>query len=355
MGPGNHLYADAGFLPLNSLTADRFRLRFTFSGDTEVFGFRFADPLCNPNPCLEPGRTICDSSTGKIECLCNPPLHDDGNGECTADPCLPDPCTGPHQQNCTADGDQAVCGCEDGWAAVGGECIPDPCLGVGGEPPCLPPEPDRCRVLEDGSTECYCPEGSEPGATGCYEIHPRAFVTSVGMTGAEIGGLESADALCNTLAVGADMGGNYVAWLSAPGSGAGSRLGDGGPWRTWDPEVTLWTALVANNLGDLVDGSLHHPIQYTEFGAPLDGPPQVWTGTQADGSPMSESELFGGTCGGWTDDSAGQFAITGLSSSTNEAWTAWSPAQCGQSYRLYCFQKGGNGDGGVGEAPVEDK
>jgi hypothetical protein len=343
IAPGNHYYEELDFLPLNAITANRFRLRFTLHGASEVYGFRFADPLCSPNPCEEPGRTICDSSTGKVLCLCNPPLHDDGQGECTDNPCLPDPCTGPHEQGCEVVDGSPVCGCENGWASVGGVCVTDPCMGVNGVLPCVPPDPDRCRVLEDGTPECYCPEGSVSGATGCYETDPRAFVTSVLLSGGEIAGLDSADALCNILAAGGELGGDYVAWLSTADGPAAARLGEGGPWRTWDPELTLWTRLVAQDLSDLTDGSLQSPMDRTEVGAAVDAGCQVWTGTVEDGSPMA-SGLFAGDCDAWTSGEAGHFSLSGLCTSTDASWTAWSPAQCGKSYRLYCLETSGSAE-----------
>ena len=64
-----------------------------------------------------------------------------------------------------------------------------------------------------------------------------------------------------------DLGGR----LSAPADGS-TRVTSNGPYRT--PAG----ALVANSKADLLDGSLLHAIDATEFGS-IDPLREVWTGT----------------------------------------------------------------------------
>ena len=336
IGVGDHRGSIVASEPLHSLTADRFRVRFTFLGPGELFGFRIYDPLCNPNPCVEPGRTLCDSTTGSPVCLCDPPGHDDGEGGCTTDPCLPDPCTGPNEQGCTAVGGQAVCGCVDGWVPKDGSCVPDPCLPQNSPTgiPCPPPE-DRCKVV-NGAATCYCPEGSTGGPAGCVETDQRIFVSSLAARGDTLGGTSGADSLCTTLANAAGLPGSYAAWLSTPELDAIDRFANGGPWRTWDPDAQLWTKLVASDIWDLTDGEIGTAIKRTEYGATVSGNCLVWTGSASDGE-MANAEEIGGTCTGWTSSEEG-FGLAGLCDATNAQWTEWAPALCTKESRFYCLQ-----------------
>ena len=340
-GGGDHRDEALAIVPLNLLTADRFRLRFTFTGGGggELFSFSLSDPLCEGDPCAEvPGKTTCDSSSGEALCACDPPTHDDGEGGCTTDPCLPDPCTAPHELGCTAVDDAAVCGCEEGWVKGPTDvCQPDPCIPDEGEAaPCPPPGPSHCQAL-DGLAQCYCPEGSVPGPTGCLEIDPRAFVTSLAVNAANLGGVDGGDQLCNSLASAGELPGEYGAWLSAPGDGAGDRFVGGGPWRTWDPAEALWVQLVAWDLADLTDGTLASPIAWSEFGADPDDKCLVWTGTTASGHPAAD-EVSSGACDAWSSIDPPGYGLAGLCSASDASWTEWAPALCDKALRIYCLQ-----------------
>ncbi|MGM0578462.1 MAG: hypothetical protein ACQEXJ_22250 [Myxococcota bacterium] len=341
LGPGDYRDAALDMPPLNDLTDGRFRIRFTFVGEAdqgELFGFRLGDPACTPDPCAgEEEKTRCDSGSGEAVCVCAPPLHGDGEGGCTDDPCVPDPCTGPHQEGCEGVDGQAVCGCEEGWVPQGAGCIPDPCVVEEGEEPiCQPPGPDLCRSV-NGEAECYCPEGSEPGPSGCRSVGSRAFVTSLSVAGGEIGGRAGADEVCAGLASGAEMPGEYAAWLSTSEVDAASRFVGGGPWRTWDPETQLWTRLVAEDVADLTDGALATPIDRTEFGADAGGDCRAWTGTLADGTAdVPEGDAAPPTCGGWSSgDASGR---TGRCDAADATWTEDEERPCDQALRLYCLQ-----------------
>ncbi|MCB9729998.1 MAG: hypothetical protein H6746_16130 [Deltaproteobacteria bacterium] len=323
--------------PLNALTGGRFRVRFTLSGGGELFGFRFSDPVCAAASCTEPERAVCDSSTGQAVCVCTPPTHDDGTGQCTEDPCLPDPCTALHQEGCEAQDGKAVCGCEEGWVKANGVCIPDPCAVTGPDAPCQPPGPDRCRA-PGGLVECYCPDGSAESAVGCVETDARAFVTSMAVSGLGVGGQSAADLLCAGLASGADLPGSYGAWISDAASGAAAaRFAGGGPWRTWDPETALWTRLVAADIGALVGGALASPIDRTQSGAAVPEPCGVWTGTLVSGGPPTGEEPGSGLCVEWSSDSADESSLAGDCHASDAAWTASATASCDMTLRVYCL------------------
>ncbi|MEZ4269206.1 MAG: hypothetical protein R3F39_22855 [Myxococcota bacterium] len=325
--------------PLNALTSGRFRMRFTLTGGGEIFGFRLSDPLCDATACDDPERAVCDSSTGSALCVCTPPTHDDGAGNCTLDPCLPDPCTALHQEGCTASpaGDKAVCGCEKGWVKANGICIPDPCNVTGPDAPCQPPGPDRCHAV-GGLPECYCPEGSVESTAGCVETDLRAFVTSMQVTGAGVGGQSGADLLCAGLASGADLPGNYAAWISDASSGAAAaRFSGGGPWRTYDPETKLWTRLVAEDIGALVGGGLASPIDRTQAGNEATEPCAVWTGTLISGGPPVGEEPGSGLCVDWTSAAPEEISLAGNCRATDSTWTAGTVASCDMPLRVYCL------------------
>lgn len=337
---GDHRDVVMDIAPLNTLTEGRFRMRFTFTGGGELFGFRLSDPACTPNPCVDdPDKGTCDSSSGVAVCACNEPLHDDGAGVCTSDPCLPDPCTGPHEQGCSPTEDGLhTCGCEDGWVRSAGLCVPDPCLPLDGVPVCVPPGPNKCRAV-DGKAECYCPDGSKLGANGCIETDSRAFVTSLQVAGHVLAGVAGGETLCNGLAAAAGLPGKYAAWLSEPGTSAKSRFGGGGPWRTYDPAVEMWTALVAKDAIDLTDGALVGRLDQTEYGATLSTDKcLVWTGTKGDGTLPAETQALGGHCTSWSSLEAPGFGIAGLCDATDALWTHWAPAHCSKELRVYCFE-----------------
>ena len=338
---GDYRDAVVALSNLHGMSHERLRLRLILTAGGELFGFRFLDPLCTPNPCVDdPERGLCDSSTGEALCDCTPPLHADGAGACTEDPCLPDPCTGPYEQGCSVVEELAVCGCETGFALIDYECRPDPCLALPIESLCPLPGPNRCRVV-DGLPECFCPEGSVESPTGCMATAPRAFVTSVTASPDFAEGIAAADALCAGQAFSAGFPGQFLAWLSAPGEAAGQRFVGGGPWRTWDPQLGLWTRLVAMDYQDLIDGQLASPIDATEFGLSVASEQScgVWTATLPNGESPPPVGMLGGSCLSWTSSDSNLVALAGNCHATNGAWTADAPVSCEQALRFYCLQR----------------
>ena len=193
------------------------------------------------------------------------------------------------------------------------------------------------------------------------------FVTSAGSgNGADLGGLEGADARCQSLADAAGHGGRtWRAYLSTQGDGAVNardRIGSG-PWYSVNGD------LIANNLDELHQDSVNvtHETALDENGDHVpyvhlqeDGtaiPPEeqpewvehdILTGTQADGTAFGAGEDR--TCGNWTLSGEGSAMVghhdrrslrPGLS-----PWAAAHPSQgCSQqnlvdtggSGRFYCF------------------
>ena len=97
------------------------------------------------------------------------------------------------------------------------------------------------------------------------------FVTSTSSNG-DLGGLAGADATCNSLAQTAGLSGTYVAWLSTSTTDARDRIDDAS-------YIRVDGTPIANNLADLIDGSLQNAVLLDETGTTM--AVRVWTGTLA--------------------------------------------------------------------------
>lgn len=141
------------------------------------------------------------------------------------------------------------------------------------------------------------------------------FVTSVGSgKGADLGGLEGADAHCQRLAQAAGAGTKtWRAYLSTQGAGAVNardRIG-AGPWRNAKGEV------IAKSVEDLhgPSNNLTKTTALTETGEPVKGRGDspnmhdILTGSQADGTAFAGTEDR--TCGNWTKSGADGAAMVG--------------------------------------------
>lgn len=187
----------------------------------------------------------------------------------------------------------------------------------------------------------------------------RVFVTSTTSTG-NLGGLQGADAICQTQGEKVDKNAEWIAWLSTSTVNAKDRLTRGsGPFvRASDG------AIIANNIDDLIDGSLSRAIELDETGAPTDpaGPPGdpsassgfgrlVWTGTLRDGTRAVYVDAIhtegNYQCNDWTA-SEGSFAETGVrysavSGASNQSSRYWThnsgSVNCALEGSLYCFER----------------
>jgi hypothetical protein len=176
------------------------------------------------------------------------------------------------------------------------------------------------------------------------------FVTSVGAgDGANLGGLDGADAHCMKLAEAAGSTGKaWKAYLSAEGVNAKDRIG-AGPWQNFKGDVIATD--VANLHSDA--NNLIKATALSETGTEIKGrgdqPNQhdVLTGSNADGTLA-----VGQTCGDWTLNGEGT-AMVGHSDrmgpetlATGKSWNAAHPSRgCSQENLvgtggaglLYCF------------------
>lgn len=181
------------------------------------------------------------------------------------------------------------------------------------------------------------------------------FVTSVGLgDGANLGGLQGADAHCQSLAAAVGRGNaSWRAYLSTQGSGAinaRDRIGDG-PWFAhggrrqiasdigWLHGDTVEQARLGNAIGKM--------IALTEAGQPVNGigdsPNQhdILTGSQPDGRSYTDGEDH--TCGNWTSngDGSAQVGHSDTQGGGNSSWNSSHPSRG-------CSQENLIGTGGAG-------
>ena len=180
------------------------------------------------------------------------------------------------------------------------------------------------------------------------------FITSTGPgDGANLGGLEGADAHCQQLAEAAgSTGKTWVAYLSADAGpvNAKDRIG-AGPWQNFNGDVIATD--VANLHSD--SNNLNKQTGLTETGQMVKGrgdqpnEHDILTGSNADGTLAA-----GQTCGDWTSNGegsaiVGHFDRVGIDDSAPmKSWVSSHPSRgCSQENLvgtggaglLYCFAK----------------
>jgi hypothetical protein len=169
----------------------------------------------------------------------------------------------------------------------------------------------------------------------------KVFVTSGSYTGDLISeanaltgysgsdGIEAGDAICNDLAVAANLGGIYKAWLSS------SAAVD--PESTFSqgtvPYVLTDGTQVASNWADLIDASLSTPINKDENQSTV-GFDYVWAST----SPLGTFDGLDRDCANWSSVS-GDARVGRTDLGSDSRWTEWIHRNCADSSRLYCFEQ----------------
>jgi hypothetical protein len=197
--------------------------------------------------------------------------------------------------------------------------------------------------------------GIVTGASAQQQTPMTFFVTSVGKgSGADLGGLDGADAHCNALAKAAGSTlTNWRAYLSttAPGGDAGvnarDRIGKG-PW------YNSKGALIAKNVADLHSDQVNVTKQtaLTEKGEPVKGSGEqpnehdMLTGSD----PEGRYSTAGGdtTCGNWTKSADGSAIVghhdrAGLKKDTRHM-KSWNSSHGSRG----CSQELLKGSGGAG-------
>ncbi len=153
------------------------------------------------------------------------------------------------------------------------------------------------------------------------------FVTSGSYTGAAVGGIAGADALCQGLADAVPLSGGYKAWLGIDATdNPANRFSQQNSGR---PYVLTNGTVVADSWTDLIDGSLDSAIKIDENGTIRDFQ-DVWTGTNTNGNASFSD------CSDWSSTSGS--GTYGETEDTNNQWTNRGTRACGNILRLYCFE-----------------
>jgi len=158
-----------------------------------------------------------------------------------------------------------------------------------------------------------------------------AFVTSTTVQGNVT--IAGADALCNSQAVSAGLGGAWIAALST-GTGDGTGPVYRVPWN-WTTLRNMNNAVVATSWDDLADGTIAAPINRTATNA-ASGASNAWTGSDT----VATGKIGAGNtrdCTGWSNSGGGGSVNYGAINSTTTHWYV-SQSTCNQSFVLYCFQ-----------------
>jgi cysteine-rich repeat protein len=251
------------------------------------------------------------------------------DSSCPGDVCFPDEYCG--------DGliQEEVEECDDSLALPGDGCS-EICMVEEGWT-CLEGEPSVCFLDADGDgiedSVDNCPEVENPGqedsndngigdACEWYDV----FITSEKYFGSEIQGIQGAHQICSNHANSAGLEGNWKAWISDSTQSPSTYF-----FHSDVKYQLLNEDIVALNWEDLIDGLLLEPISTNEFGQAVTGW-NVWTGTNADGTPHSNN------CNDWTGSG---LARRGKNAQTDDDWTTDSSVSCGgtQDYHIYCFEQ----------------
>jgi hypothetical protein len=156
----------------------------------------------------------------------------------------------------------------------------------------------------------------------------RAFLTSE-VFGAQLGGIEGADAKCQAAADAAGLGGTFRAWISTPTSSPSTTF-----VQSTEPYVRIDGVQIAESWVWLIDGDLDAPLEVDEWGEVHNNGEcgNVWTNTLRDGVPHDED-----ACTGWT--ALIDAARLGRSDLSNYTWTEACIQDCLKQYHLYCFEQ----------------
>ncbi len=184
--------------------------------------------------------------------------------------------------------------------------------------------------LSTGGWSC-----ATPAHLACLETGPApplppyrsggalAFVTSSSHLGS-LGGLAGGDAICQGLATAAGLPApeSFLAWLSDGTTDVRDRLTHDGPW------IRIDGVRIADGQSDLLDGTLHAPINVDESGQYL-ARHWAWTGTAPAGVNTTQD------CADWTSEE--EIGGYGIVNYANPLWTDYSSGTCGESRHLYCL------------------
>ncbi len=168
----------------------------------------------------------------------------------------------------------------------------------------------------------------------------RAFISSAEVAG-NLGaspeaqgkvGKDAADAICQSLAAkaGLSRSDKYKAWISTRTESAKDRfINKTSPWYRTDG------VKIADNLADLIDGSIFTTINRMENGKVKPPFRSPWTGTNDLGNVSGVATPID-TCDDWKS-SNNFFGVEGQADSIRN-WSGNGSGSCGSQHPLYCFE-----------------
>lgn len=174
-------------------------------------------------------------------------------------------------------------------------------------------------------------ESESESETGPSESANAIMFVSSDVYDGNLGGVAGADATCQQLADAAALDGTFMAWISALGTNASTRI------TPMDGRYVLTNgSVVASNWAALTDGDIGNAIRIDESGAIVDAAEQsaVWTATQGNGDYLAAD------CISWTSAAMNEIGRVGDVESMNEGWTNIGEVSCGTQRRIYCVQVG---------------
>lgn len=173
--------------------------------------------------------------------------------------------------------------------------------------------------------------------------YKRVFITSQTYEGdfttfsTQGSALDAADELCTLVARGANVPGQFKAWLSSVKHSVNSRsvtadafdrIADVGPWYQY-PAGGSPALKTFNNKANLV-GTALEPIRYDENGKYVSGQLTAWTGSNQFGRALRN-------CFGFTSSST--YGAIGMASDPTK-WSYYSDYEaCNNFHRLICFEQ----------------
>ena len=165
------------------------------------------------------------------------------------------------------------------------------------------------------------------------------FLSSQDYNG-NLGGLDGADGICNSLASNAGLPGTYKSWLSNNSTGPIDRFN-----RFYNYYVLATNDVIAFDWTDLTNGDILRSINVTEnkqvrLRPPQGNPLYVWTNTLSTG----ELKTSVWNCSEWTSASHSLYGSLGRSDGTQDSSQhGWSDCQtidyCDLPKPIYCFQQ----------------
>ena len=185
-----------------------------------------------------------------------------------------------------------------------------------------------------GTGTCTVTLGADTNVAANFLLSPNIIFTTSGLYTGNLGGLSGADAICQSTAQAANLGGTYRAYLSSMQANtpinAPSRMGSASGW------VRVDGVPVMNSITQFAVGQVFNAPRLTESGLDVNQTqfPYAWTGTNAGGtydSACSQLQAFvpwGGPFG---------LAMGGIATSTSSTVVAGGTPDCSSMLRLYCL------------------